>query len=62
MNEYDSVQPAYENGPKEVNVRHRMPNSKRQFGDGFIEQINKPMLHKKPGDHVKSHNRHKEYR
>ena len=62
MNEYDSVQPGYENGPKEVNVKRRVPNSKRQFGDGFIEQENKPMRYTKADKEKKSHHRHKEHR
>jgi len=33
MNEYDSVQPGYENGPKEVNHKRRMNHSKEQAGD-----------------------------
>jgi hypothetical protein len=60
--EYDSVQPAYENSPKEVNVKHKMPSSKRQFGKGYIEQIDKPMRHPKAGKMTKSSPRHKEHR
>lgn len=30
--EYDAAQPAYENGPKEVNKPRRMTNSKEQAG------------------------------
>ena len=61
MNEYDSVQPVYENGPKEVNVKRGMPGGDNQFGKGSkMPQENKTMVHKK--SIVKSHNRHKEYR
>jgi hypothetical protein len=61
-NEHDSVQPAYENGPKEVNVKHKMPSSKRQFGEGYIEQNNKPMRHPKAGKSGVHQSRHKEHR
>lgn len=62
MNEYDSVQPAYENGPKEVNHKRRMNQSKEQAGDlaDMTPQVNKKVVIK---EHPKKiHHRHKEHR
>lgn len=60
MNEYDSVQPAYEEGgPKEVNTKRGMPSGNAQFGNGNkMPQDEKSKLKKI----VKSHDRHREYR
>lgn len=66
MNEYDSVQPAYENGPKEANVKRRMPSSEKQFGKEKEtmpqeEAEHMPKHHAKhAGKHM--HHRHKEHR
>ena len=61
MNEYDSVQPAYEEGgPKEVNVKRGMPGGDKQFGKHKMPQNDKPMLHPKLSHY--GHHRHKEYR
>lgn len=63
MNEYDSVQPGYENGPKEVNKMRRITNSIDQSGKlaDMTPQKNKKVSTKSYYDN-KTHNRHKEHR
>jgi len=62
MNEYDSVQPAYEEGgPKEVNVKRGLHDGNKQFGKASkMPQDNKPM--KSTGMKSNGNSRHKEYR
>lgn len=67
--EYDSVQPAYENGPKEVNRSRRMTNSKEQAGklaDMTPQENNKVAtkgyVKKVMAHHNKTMHRHKEHR
>ncbi len=59
-NEHDAAQPAYENSPKEVNIKRGMPGGEKQFGRGNkMPQDSKSIRHSKMH---KMHHRHKEHR
>lgn len=62
MNEYDSVQPAYENGPKEVNTKRGLHDGNKQFGKSKLPQDDKPMRTLGMDKNGKAHSRHREYR
>jgi hypothetical protein len=62
--EYDSVQPAYEEGgPKEINVKRGLPDGDKQFGKASkMPQDNYTMKTTKAVKSGVHHSRHKEYR
>lgn len=60
-NEYDQSKVAYETGPKEKNIKRRMPNSEEQTGRGS----KMPQDDEVKVKHAKvyhPHHRHKEHR
>lgn len=59
QSEYDSVQPAYENGPKEINVRRGMPGGDKQFGKNKMPQDDNAIRNPKING---SYGRYKEHR
>jgi len=70
-NEYDQSKVAYETGPKEKNIKRRMPNSEEQTGKGSKmpqdseEPATKGYVKKAVKHHEKMmhpHQRHKEHR
>lgn len=62
MNEYDQSAVAYEDGPKEVNDKRRMPSSEKQFGKESKTMPQDGKVHKKQQPKVHKVSRHSEYR
>ncbi len=66
-NTYNQSAVAYEDGPKEVNAKRRMPSSEKQTGKAAnLSQDNKPAtkgyVKKVMKSHEKTMHRHKEHR
>lgn len=63
-NEKDQSKVAYGDGPKEKNVKRRMPDGDKQFGkeDKTMPQDDKKMAKPHKRMAKKAHHRHKEHR